>query len=126
MGGNARKGQKNSLDPEQTVKMLKWCLANLRAVDVHAFFLIALEQDEEGQQITIGVYVFGNAFLFHVREGEFVVLSSNTTYELFYEQCRRVKILLDRQYDRKYRMGHTRRSLRIRWSWRRSTRSCKR
>lgn len=51
--------------------------------------------------------VFGNAFLFHVREGEFVVLSTNTIYELFYERCRRVKILLDRQYARKYRMGHT-------------------
>lgn len=67
---------------------------------------------EYGNRLTLRISeiltdVFGSAFLFHVREGEFVVLSVNTTYELFFERCRRVKILLDRQYARQYRIGHT-------------------
>ncbi len=38
MGGNAHEGQKTSLDPEQTVNMLKQRLAGLRETEVPVFF----------------------------------------------------------------------------------------
>ena len=51
--------------------------------------------------------VFRKAFLFRTWDAEFVVLAPNTTYETFIGKCTRVRLMLQRRYPNKLRIGYT-------------------
>lgn len=51
--------------------------------------------------------IFGRTFLYRTWDAEFVVFCPNTTGQVFYGKCARLKAALDRRYPKEIRVGYT-------------------
>ena len=51
--------------------------------------------------------IFDSSMVFHVQDTEFIVLCINVTYEAFFNQCLKVRHMLEKKYTGLFRLGYT-------------------